>query len=859
MIDDNANIGEDESINDGFNTVISDEVESDTKYFSGITGMSYYDNILKNKNYFYWSKNIKFSIVEMSPDQYLIDSAKIHDTSVDVDTMHIRQSDVNELAELMQSGIKMDMPVLQWSPSKDQEGRHRALASKQIGIDKIPVMVVNEVREHEIKRKLTEIYYEAKKYISDPSLMAQYFKDKGVTLNYQYQILPIIEENTFGEGGLIAPNGETSNLTPEQYKLVRTPAFKKWFGDFENDPENSSKVVDENGEPLVVFHGSKKSDFTVFNTKEGSKTKSKMQLDFGSHFTSKEYALFYKKEKGKLFECFLNIRNPLNFTNNNSFKYLGDKDFEKFLSLMVQIDKPLRKDLYYDANGNKKDEIQYAFLTANILDKVSPQKARTLIIESGFDGIIYEPYHPQGNYYTKQDLSFIALLPEQIKLADGTNTTFDSSNPDIRFDKGGLVSDDDYKETKHVSEDGNMIENKIEFMLDDEAIGVLDYIYEKSAFSPVTKDIYKSELYINYIEVIPEYQNKGVGVFLLRRAIEDAIKLGVEVVTLKRDSGMGCAYGSVHDNYLKKIYAGIGFVDSWTQEQVEQDDELNICGMHLDLRGRKQFAGGGNVADDISKRVNALELSAKYESDPVKKNEILNKIKSFDNSVLLAPNGKPSLLPSDLYKLVRGKSFIAWFGDWLNDPANASKVIDENGEPLIVWHGTLTRFTIFDYYNFNDIGFHFGTKTAADHIVKGRLRIIKEIDPYTSVAPYFLNIRNAVTTPDLQGDEVLTEWIEVPKYIKEIPKDVWLSWDKEGYGKFNSYDSVDLSFAMARFFREKMRDYGIDGVKYINENEDKGSVSYIAFFPNQIKLADGTNKTFDASNSDIRFDKGGCS
>nr|DAH51597.1 MAG TPA: PolyVal ADP-Ribosyltransferase [Caudoviricetes sp.] len=33
-------------------------------------------------------------------------------------------------------------------------------------------------------------------------------------------------------------------------------------------------------------------------------------------------------------------------------------------------------------------------------------------------------------------------------------------------------------------------------------------------------------------------------------------------------------------------------------------------------------------------------------------------------------------------------SFKAWFGDWINDPKNSSKVIDENGEPLIVYHGT---------------------------------------------------------------------------------------------------------------------------------------------------------------------------
>ncbi len=43
-----------------------------------------------------------------------------------------------------------------------------------------------------------------------------------------------------------APNGKKSNLNEKQWLLVRTKAFKRWFGDWENDPANASKVVDEN-------------------------------------------------------------------------------------------------------------------------------------------------------------------------------------------------------------------------------------------------------------------------------------------------------------------------------------------------------------------------------------------------------------------------------------------------------------------------------------------------------------------------------------------------------------------------------------------------------------------------------------
>lgn len=77
---------------------------------------------------------------------------------------------------------------------------------------------------------------------------------------------------------------------------------------------------------------------------------------------------------------------------------------------------------------------------------------------------------------------------------------------------------------------------------------------------------------------------------------------------------------------------------------------------------------------------------------------------------LLAPNGKRSKLNERQYVHVRTKAFKEWFGDWINDPANASKVVDpETKEPIVVYHGTNTPFYVFDK---NKIGKRnlFGTK-----------------------------------------------------------------------------------------------------------------------------------------------------
>ena len=110
-----------------------------------------------------------------------------------------------------------------------------------------------------------------------------------------------------------APNGKDTNLTEDQWLSVRTGAFKRWFGDWEHDPEQASKVVDENGEPLVVYHGTQNRGFTVFEKSMmrsggAKKNKGKNLYGDGFYFASDYYtAQSYGRN---ILECFLNIRNP---------------------------------------------------------------------------------------------------------------------------------------------------------------------------------------------------------------------------------------------------------------------------------------------------------------------------------------------------------------------------------------------------------------------------------------------------------------------------------------------------------------------------------------------------------------------
>jgi hypothetical protein len=212
-----------------------------------------------------------------------------------------------------------------------------------------------------------------------------------------YAVAKIFEEDEapkYAHGGsvLLAPNGKPSNLTPEQYKLVRTPAFKAWFGDWQNDPANASKVVDFNGEPLVVFHGTK-DKFTTFDK---SKINSNYKQSIGFHFSDYEYGVeksyaspnSVNSLQGFVLKVFLNIKNPL---ISNSDK------------------------IYYDSAEENIDRNRL--------------KLKDEVIKNLKDGII-----SYGIEYTK---SYVVFESNQIKLANGTNTTFDGSNPDIRYVNGG--------------------------------------------------------------------------------------------------------------------------------------------------------------------------------------------------------------------------------------------------------------------------------------------------------------------------------------------------------------------------------------------------------------------------------------
>lgn len=224
-------------------------------------------------------------------------------------------------------------------------------------------------------------------------------------------------------------------------------------------------------------------------------------------------------------------------------------------------------------------------------------------------------------------------------------------------------------------------------------------------------------------------------------------------------------------------------------------------------------------------------VSAEIDNIEQRLQDILDNAPRNSEGKLLAPNDKPSNLPERLYAIVRTKEFKDWFGDWQNDPENASKVLDKNGEPLVVYHNTPFKFSVFDMDHESRIlpGMsepfgHVGTQETANTI-KGNQPAL------------FLNARNPLYTDDFVH--------ETASYmLSELYKQGIIS--RERYSSLRGISNSEL--------RKLMLSLGYDGTKYENKAEG-GGISYSFISPNQIKLADGENTTFSRTNDNIHFFK----
>jgi len=223
----------------------------------------------------------------------------------------------------------------------------------------------------------------------------------------------------------LAPNGKPSKLNEMQYEQVRSPKFKEWFGDWENDPANASKVVDENGEPQVMYHGTSNGPFYTFDFNYGwsARTAPKGITSFAEN---KKFA----EDRGyTVVDAYINSKNPFDYTNEDHIK----KALEYF--------KKEAEEKGYGSNISGKEEGLRAGRYQNLEFDLPVEWYK----ENGFDGLYMReaPMHPS--------LNINVFDPNQIKSATKNKGEFSKTNNDIRYSR---IPD----EAKALSETGNTMQ-----------------------------------------------------------------------------------------------------------------------------------------------------------------------------------------------------------------------------------------------------------------------------------------------------------------------------------------------------------------------------------------------------------------
>ena len=234
---------------------------------------------------------------------------------------------------------------------------------------------------------------------------------------------------------------------------------------------------------------------------------------------------------------------------------------------------------------------------------------------------------------------------------------------------------------------------------------------------------------------------------------------------------------------------------------------------------------------------------------------------------------------------VDSQAFKDWFGDWTSDRADHSQVVDGQGRPLIVYHGTGTSIEEFlpeftgqgnDQYG---SGFYFTTdrETAEGYTTR---TLNDQSKPggmdNPNVIPAYLNIRNPLVveardTPNLYQIEVPAS--QAAKIIGKMPDimdpensilgdffdDYWESGPKRSMINrlAREYDwtlgtlATDIFRDHPTEYRQAVRDVlGYDGVQV---NFPSGEKHFIAWFPNQIKHATENSGAFSPNDNRIRY------
>lgn len=213
-----------------------------------------------------------------------------------------------------------------------------------------------------------------------------YAKKEALTLPVAGVRFPVQLQQSIASNGIVHRFSEKVNMKISEN--TQSQQFKRWFGDWQNDPANASKVVNADGTPKVMYHGTN-AEFTVFDRSKGKKKFHLNVFGDGNYFTALEQGAARYGEN--VVPAYLNIKNP-----------------------------------YVKADGfiTIADQIASEFGIAR--DSFTGKDVSSILRQKGYDGVVM--YDGNGEIVIAN-----AFDSNQIKSATDNVGTFDGNNPDIRY------------------------------------------------------------------------------------------------------------------------------------------------------------------------------------------------------------------------------------------------------------------------------------------------------------------------------------------------------------------------------------------------------------------------------------------
>lgn len=240
---------------------------------------------------------------------------------------------------------------------------------------------------------------------------------------------------------------------------TQTPAFRAWFGD--------SKVVDADGKPLVVYHGTTKGNFTTFDRLKSTEWRSPSMDTVGSWFSDNPSdnggaGMYAAGGESTIYPVYLSIKNPKVYRTFNDFL----RHMHRAAGRPMPESAPGRgstEELRAELKAGGYDGIEFE-QTANeglMQDVRDMQDA----VKRAKDDEFSVPRRDRLPYTQKRERLeqtlksmrkeldefgssteldkqrvFIAFEPEQIKSAIGNSGAFDPGTADIRFSRAPSAS-----------------------------------------------------------------------------------------------------------------------------------------------------------------------------------------------------------------------------------------------------------------------------------------------------------------------------------------------------------------------------------------------------------------------------------